>query len=139
MNNAELIEEKKLKQKKIIAILRHCGSHKGCNKCPLAGKSADACMKILLDSADALEAAEKRIAELEKQDSVEMHKKQVARIAELEAQVPKEGEWEEQELAPKNYRFCTQCGFANKRKSKWNYCPNCGAKMDEKENADADS
>ena len=63
MNNAELIEDQKLKQKKIIAILRHCGSHKGCYKCPLAGKSADACMKILLDAADALEAQQKALDE----------------------------------------------------------------------------
>jgi hypothetical protein len=49
----------------LIKVLRHCGSHKGCYNCPL-GKAAGDCMKILIYAADALEAAEKRIAELEK-------------------------------------------------------------------------
>lgn len=38
-----------------IAVLRHCGSHIGCYKCPLAGKASDDCLKILLYAADALE------------------------------------------------------------------------------------
>jgi len=43
----------------LIKTLRHCGSNKGCYKCPLKGKRPDACMKILLEAADALEAAER--------------------------------------------------------------------------------
>lgn len=53
--------------KKIIETLRHCGSHQECYNCPLEGKAAEDCMKIMLDAADALDAAEQRIAELEAQ------------------------------------------------------------------------
>lgn len=70
----------------LIKALRCCGSMiTDCKKhCPYYEKENCSARKDA-DAADALEAAEKRIAELEKQGSVEMHKKQVARIAELEA------------------------------------------------------
>jgi rubrerythrin len=72
--------------------------------------------KLLSDAADALEAAEKRIAE-------------------LEAQMPKRGEWirhgtDEDEFC---YYECPLCGFIG---IDWNYCPNCGARMDGKEHND---
>ena len=41
------------------------------------------------------------------------------------------GEWETQELAPTNWRFCSKCGFIKGKNYKnWNFCPNCGAKME---------
>ncbi len=46
----------------LIAVLRYCGKNQECSECPLWGKPPSACMKLLLDAADALEAAEKRIA-----------------------------------------------------------------------------
>lgn len=46
--------------KKIIETLRHCGSHQECYNCPLEGKAAEDCMKIMLDAADALEECMKR-------------------------------------------------------------------------------
>lgn len=54
----------------------------------------------------------------------------VNRIAELEAQLPKDGEWIPNSPFTGN---CSECGGNGNLKDK--YCSNCGAKMDEKENA----
>lgn len=80
MTNAELIK-----------ALRYCGAKMDCRDCPLRNKPSDACFQIMIDAADALEAADKRIAELEKsyswkayaalEESIEGYK---TRIAELE-------------------------------------------------------
>ena len=57
MTNAELIK-----------VLRYCGKSLGCDeRCPLLGKPSGACFKMIRDAADALEAAEQRIEELEAQ------------------------------------------------------------------------
>ena len=68
--------------------------------------------EVLNRAADALEAAEKRIAE-------------------LEAQLPKEGEWID--LFGHDYK-CSVCGEwyrmdGTPEQEDMNYCPNCGAKM----------
>lgn len=47
------------------------------------------------------------------------------------------GRWERQELAPPSYLFCSECGFPKKRGT-WNFCPNCGAKMDGDSDAKTD-
>ena len=79
--------------------------------------------KLLSDAADALEAAEKRIAE-------------------LEAQLPKEGEWLRTDAFPHRV-YCSCCYKTYVPNENWqiwqddadnlglprNYCPNCGAKM----------
>lgn len=65
--------------------------------------------KLMADAADALEAADKRIAE-------------------LEAQLPKEGEWVDEQRGRWIYAKCNLCGKVQDVRS--NYCPNCGAKMD---------
>ena len=93
-------------------------------------------------AADLIEAQAKRIEELEKQDSVEMHKKQVVRIAELEAQIPKEGEWRDDNGAVvplDDYGYttdlcqCSVCGdwliASDEYHMRGRYCPNCGARM----------
>ena len=72
--------------------------------------------KLMADAADALEAVDKRIAE-------------------LEAQLPKEGEWINEDLD--NFRkykvTCPHCGAwyignydAYDEPSDFNYCPHCG-------------
>lgn len=68
--------------------------------------------------ADALEAAEQRIAK-------------------LEAQLPKEGEWicSYPDIEPNPmfmYGICSICGFEQSISDKLNYCPNCGARMKKK-------
>ena len=122
MTNAELIK-----------ALRWCGgeNNEWCvheeYKCPLwnEDRMVDECKaELMRDAANALEAAEKRIAE-------------------LEAQMPKEGEWiesEDLESAMKGKVVCSICGepqfaleltneFVRMKNQKTNYCPNCGAKM----------
>lgn len=69
--------------------------------------------------ADALEAAEKRIAELEKQ-----HGNQLTRNIMLRARLPKEGYWIPNSPFTGN---CSECGGNGNLKDK--YCRNCGAKM----------
>ena len=73
--------------------------------------------KLMADAADALEAAEKRIVELN------------AKCANLQSQI-NEMENEIEELMPKRGEWAY---------GKTNYCTNCGAKMDGKEQTDADS
>ena len=66
-------------------------------------------LTLLRDAADALEAAEKRIAE-------------------LEPQIQKNGEWvwEDSVCSPRTCSVCKQKFYIGRG---WNYCPNCGAKM----------
>lgn len=86
-----------------------------CNDCEKFCVNNDC---FLVQAADALEAAEKRIAE-------------------LESQLPKDGEWEERYVpdAPLflGRRFyCSVCGdWQTSGKTK--FCQNCGAKMKEVE------
>lgn len=98
MSNEELIE-----------ALRWC-QKRGCSKC-VALLDNGSCkyggaIKIFDATADALEEAEKRIAEL----------------------MPKEGEWIEDEYG---YIHCSRCGMEWDEPEHPNtkYCPNCGAKM----------
>lgn len=79
-------------------------------------------LKKDLDAADALEAADKRIAE-------------------LEAQLPKEGEWIEANTRPRSAQFyCSVChrtcydiqptrDKAWTKRCRYRFCPNCGADM----------
>ena len=89
MNNAELITE-----------LTYYASIEKC--------------KLLSDAADAIEAADKRIAEL----------------------MPKEGEWIEQDYGNSICHKCSVCGknqynvLLEMMQGDYHYCPNCGAKMD---------
>lgn len=65
-------------------------------------------LTLLHDAADALEAADKRIEE-------------------LEARLPKEGEWIDEQRGRWIYAKCNLCGKVQDVRS--NYCPNCGARM----------
>jgi predicted RNA-binding Zn-ribbon protein involved in translation (DUF1610 family) len=110
MTNAELIK-----------ALRHC-VERNCTDCrydcQYVEQDTGACLHeyLISDAADALEAAEQRLAE-------------------LEAQLPKEGEWIE--LSDRNERkyshICSNCHRFNIHEGEiefYHYCPNCGAKMD---------
>lgn len=135
MTNAEL-----------IAALRICGNYAdrdGCDEaCPYYNDN-DCPKRIMCDAADALEAAEKRIADLEAdkktlinvlKDKSDFHAtKDAMRIAELEAQLPKEGEWID--IDGTMFAECSVCG---KRHYGCNtpYCDMCGARMRGKETDD---
>lgn len=116
MTNAELIK-----------ALRCCASPDMACKglCPYHGVKY--CLsKKDLDAADALEAAEKRIAE-------------------LEAQMPKEGEWIDENRRTRSSKFvCSTCkrtcydiqptrDKAWTKRCRYKYCPNCGARMTEED------
>lgn len=111
MNNAEL-----------IAALRYCSVTNACDYgCPYWAKDGhcDLC-KVTSDAADHIEAQQKRIAE-------------------LEAQLPKEGEWKLGDEMP-DYpripykpwmRYCSVCGGMTGQDDNalFDYCPDCGARM----------
>ncbi len=119
-----------------IERLRKCATFDTCNPetCDLWYKYD--CRSILLkDAADALEADKKRIVEMEKsyawkayaalEERIEGYK---VRIAELEAQQKKEGEWIEDEYG---YIHCSKCGMEwdEPEHPQTNFCPNCGRRM----------
>jgi hypothetical protein len=111
---------------KLIEVLRWCGGkHNGwcvdeTYKCPLWSKDrrdkdmlGDYCKEELMtNAADALESAEKRIAEL----------------------MTKEGEWKVRTTVHPSIT-CSECGVEIPLVAGWrmdahtNYCPNCGARM----------
>lgn len=103
MTNAEL-----------ITALRFCADDgiptelKCSIKCPYRDGEYKCLDNAMNDAADALEAADKRIAE-------------------LEAKIPKDGEWIDDQRGRWIYAKCNLCGKVQDVRS--NYCPNCGAKM----------
>lgn len=102
MTNAELIK-----------ALRYCISDNAddCDLCPYQSdckRNGTGQGKMIRAAAAALEAAEQRIAE-------------------LEAQKPKEGEWIDEQRGRWIYAKCNLCGKVQDVRS--NYCPNCGARM----------
>ena len=95
---------------------------------------------LLYDAAEQLEDADKCNARLVKKCK-EMDK----RIADLETalaacrarngeQLPKEGEWLDEQRGRWIYAKCNLCGKVQDVRS--NYCPNCGAKMKGEDDAD---
>ena len=100
--------------------------------------------QMMYDAADEIEAADNRIAELETQaaffDAEKLNYQENIeyrdeRIKELEAQMPKEGEWfkyNNPNYSPFDdsgeYLYqCNKCGKVVIQET--NYCPNCGARM----------
>ena len=133
MNNAELIK-----------ALRYCADEdKICTEqtnCGYYGKGFFCQDELMLDAADALEAAEKRIAILEEERDLERFaaKNYLDKIDELEAQLPKEGEWLRTDAFPHRI-YCSVCYKTYVPNDRWQiwvdgdipkkFCPNCGARM----------
>lgn len=101
----------------LIKALRGCKDIEFCTDCSMLpnGLMTESC-HIKDIAADALEEAEKRIAEL------------VTKCRQLESQLPKEGEWAEDEYG---YIHCSKCGMEwdEPEHPKTNFCPSCGARM----------
>lgn len=136
MTNAELIK-----------ALWNCSSPTvgSCTDCPYY-KGVSCKWQMMEDAADALEAAEKRIKELESQaaffdaEKLNYQENIVYRdelIKELEAQLPKEGEWKnilQNGDGTSDYQ-CSAClGIImnipdDDEHPLCSFCPNCGAKM----------
>lgn len=130
MNNEELIK-----------ALRYCKEHERCDndssaECPYEHHWTDGedCQNLLLaDAADALEAAEQRIAVLNTK-CANLQSQINSMENEIEELMPKEGEWI---VDKKGYPeiICSLCGVHIPMVAGWcmdahiNYCPNCGARM----------
>lgn len=97
-----------------------------------------------------LEADKKTLINVVKDKSDFHTTKDAMRIAELETQIPKEGEWIVEEIDDSGFKWCkwrcSACREVIKRgwqhtkdgeKPKWKYCPNCGARMKEKQKTES--
>lgn len=105
--------------------------------------------RMMIDAADALEAAEQRIEQLEKQEPTEKqvvdycHKRCLViveeelfhRMKSTFSQLPKEGEWIpiiHASIKGVETVNCSNCGATGHLI--FNYCPNCGARMKGEQN-----
>lgn len=121
MTNAELIK-----------ALLYCVSDDimDCDECPYNGKYR--CRDLQAQAAaDALEEADKRIAELERiLKAVQENSGINFRMwQEAEAQLPKEGKWIHVEGDEPWEWTCTACHKIAEGLGEFRYCPNCGARM----------
>ncbi len=92
----------------LIKALKACANNCSCDKCPYGEQQeCPSTESMMNDAADALEAAEKRIAE-------------------LEAQIPKEGEWID--IDGTMFAECSVCGKRHYGCTT-PYCDMCGARM----------
>lgn len=135
-----------MERNKLIKTLRKCAKASAdvCGDCDYYDREPWCQAALVSDAADALEAADKRIDGLQKLVDIntkrcealrkqlrDSHESYEQRIAELEAQIPKEGEWID--LFGHDYK-CSVCGEwyrmdGTPEQEDMNYCPNCGAKM----------
>lgn len=133
----------------LIAALRYCSDNEkedGCDECPYLHNGM--CHTMLSDAAYALEAAEQRIAELEKRTKLPDRQEFLAKGSFIEEPLsrPKEGEWIMDENPHDGDCRCSVCLVAidamHERNHKllnaltggkwwtfYHYCPKCGAKM----------
>lgn len=138
----------------IINALRCCAdSSTGCSECPFVGKCIHTHADLKLAAVDAIQTLcgelatyhaksiidEKQIEDLQKQVNElienETHssviKAMSRRISELEARLPKEGEW----IQMNGHRYCNVCGhkdspiLTNYLHDWKRSCPYCGARM----------
>lgn len=131
---------------KLIKALRNCVTPMAgsCEKCSYYG--VDCRWNLMIDAADALEAADEKIADYtaaidaldDSNDAyIKENERLKKRIAELEARLPKEGEWivtteVSDDGADTSHINCSRCGFywrEPKHGKVFKRCPNCGSRM----------
>lgn len=100
----------------LVKALRSCDEYAFCNDCPIFETCDGDVDKAMAIAADAIEA--------------------------LQAQLPKRGEWGEENRRPRSSQFvCSVChrtaydpqptrDKAWRKRCRYAYCPNCGAKME---------
>ena len=137
---------------KLVEALR-CREYKpecGSSDCPYW--SGLGCMdgQLMEDAADAIEALQadqkKTVTQIFGEEQMaweERCKDLMYWIADLQAQLPKRGEWIEENRRPRSSQFvCSEChrtaydpqptrDKAYRKRCRYAYCPNCGAKMTE--------
>ena len=124
------------KYDKLVKALRTCSSELNCGDCPLLYRDSCSSDELMNDAAAAIEALLKENKEL-----IEDHPEMVEadghwewRKPNGEVLMPKRGEWidSKERMRPD---MCSVCGCVYEAdrfmdKIAWNYCPNCGAKME---------
>lgn len=134
-------------EKVICASLRYCyGNHgKGCESCPGKNESGNGTCKIGALAADALEAMQAELKytdallEAERKYSIDKRQELMDMAADMVEQLPKRGEWIQIDKhtiqCPICRRYLDTRGV-NAGRGDANYCPCCGAKMEEKDAAE---
>jgi len=130
MDNAELIKQ-----------LRGCKDIEFCNECPRMPNGIIEPCGIKDDAADALEAAENRIVELNTK-CADLQSQINSMGSEIEELMPKEGEWIDDNganvpLDRDGYTTgmcrCSVCNdwliASDEYEVRGRYCPNCGSRM----------
>ena len=117
-------------KEELIKHLKECRKNLYCKNCVFY-KTCPMRSVLISDAADALEAADKTIEDLEVA---------LAAYKSIEGQLTKEGEWLRNDKEQDGfddvvwrYAKCTVCGDSRfsyyAARKNFRYCPNCGAKM----------
>lgn len=64
---------------------------------------------------------------------IESYRRYREQLSCLPSVQPKTGRWESAYNSTEEgypYNYCSECGFETGARCFWNYCPNCGAKME---------
>lgn len=139
------------KYDKLVEALRCCDEYALCNDCPIFETCDGDVDKAMAIAADAIEGLNRLVdlnterceglrEQLRKaQEQYEKH------LNELEQQLPKRGEWDEENRRPRSSQFvCSECHRTAydpqptrdktwRKRCRYAYCPNCGAKMEVQE------
>ena len=104
---------------KLVAALRYCAEtpeeEKDCSLCDYYPKCSDVIAK---DAADAIEALQAEVERLQ---------------VDVDAVLVVHGHWVTKTVRGDYVPCCSECGLGNGTLYEYDYCPNCGAKMEAQE------